>query len=115
MTDCIDKTESLIFIKPYIDFLKEITISNKFTYTQLVIYLWVCEDCYLKWAHDSPKYENLNLKYQTWINLHNGNHFIEWVRFLKGQVDKFQIREVEKMFVKKINNEYDLFEACYYA
>lgn len=108
-----DKTRSLPGVKPYVDFLKEMIDSTRFTYAQLITYLWVCEVIYLKWAHDLPRNENLHWKYQTWIDLHDGVHFIEWVDFLRKEVDKFSIAEVEDMFVKIVKYEYDFFESCY--
>lgn len=110
-----DKMQSLPGIKPYVGFLKEMTDSTIFTYAQLITYLWIWEDIYLKWAHDLPRNENLHWKYQTWIDLHDGEHFIEWVSFLKEEVDKFSVDEVEDIFVKIVKYEYDFFESCYNA
>ncbi|CCK69578.1 TenA family protein KNAG_0C04770 [Huiozyma naganishii CBS 8797] len=109
------ETERLDRIAPYVDFLTEMLESSTMSYAEYVTYLWVAEDVYLKWAHDLPKKEGLHWKYQTWIDLHDGQHFIEWVDFLRDEIDKFPVDVVEKMFVKCVNFEFDFFDGCYNA
>lgn len=109
-----DKTKCLPGVKPYVRFLEEM-IGETFSYAELITYLWVAEEVYLKWAHDLPRKDNLHWKYQTWIDLHDGEHFVTWVNFLRKEVNKFPIQEVESMFVKCVNYEFHFFDACYKA
>ncbi|CCK69576.1 Pet18p KNAG_0C04750 [Huiozyma naganishii CBS 8797] len=107
------ETEKLNRIAPYVNFMSEMLKSTTTSYAEYITFLWVLEDVYLKWAHDLPRKEGLHWKYQTWIDLHDGQHFIEWVDFLKSEVNKFPVDTVEKMFVKCVNFEFEFFDGCF--
>ncbi|QLQ82558.1 hypothetical protein HG537_0H03210 [Torulaspora globosa] len=107
--------EQIGSIKKYVGFLAEMTEDASYTYGQLVTYLWCAEEVYWKWAHDLPRAENLHWKYQTWIDLHDGEHFQVWCEFLKNEVDKYSLEEVETVFQKTLQLEYEFFEECYNA
>lgn len=102
-------------VGPYVQFLEEMCEVNKFNYAELITYLWVAEEIYLQWAHNLPKKENLHWKHQTWIDLHDGEHFITWVEFLRDEVNQFKLQEVEAMFIKCVNYEFDFFDGCFKA
>ncbi|QLG71353.1 hypothetical protein HG535_0B03930 [Zygotorulaspora mrakii] len=109
------KAQKIGDIKSYVDFLEEMTNSTKYTYAELVTYLWVAEQVYWTWARDSPRKENLHWKYQTWIDLHDGEHFQVWCEFLRDEVNKYSVAEVEEMFKKVLQMEYEFFETSYSA
>lgn len=109
------KTEQIGRIKNYVNYLKELTQDTTLTYGQLVTYLWCSEQVYLKWAHDLPRANNLHWKYQTWIDLHDGEHFEVWCEFLKKEVDNYDLKEVEAVFEKTLQLEYEFFEESYNA
>lgn len=109
------KAQKIGDIKSYVDFLEEMTNSTKYTYAELVTYLWVAEQVYWTWARDSPRKENLHRKYQTWIDLHDGEHFQVWCEFLRDEVNKYSVAEVEEMFKKVLQMEYEFFETSYSA
>ncbi|CCH57931.1 hypothetical protein TBLA_0A01320 [Henningerozyma blattae CBS 6284] len=102
-------------VKQYIAYLNKLTNDNSIEYPQLITYLWVAEQIYLEWAHNLPKAENLHWKYQTWIDLHDGKHFIDWCDFLKAEVDKYPIEKVEETFVEVTSLEFEFFESCFNA
>lgn len=109
------KTELVGRIKNYVDFQVEMTDDNKYTYAELVTYLWCAEEVYWKWAHDSPRAAHLHWKYQTWIDLHDGEHFQVWCEFLKKEVDRYTVEEVEKSFERTLKAEFEFFEESYNA
>ncbi|CAB4254681.1 similar to Saccharomyces cerevisiae YCR020C PET18 Protein of unknown function, has weak similarity to proteins involved in thiamin metabolism [Maudiozyma barnettii] len=102
-------------VDKYIKFINESVVDTSMTYAQYITIIWACEQIYLSWAHDSPKKENLHWKYQTWIDLHDGEHFISWCDFLEAEVNKFSIEEVEKQFTTVLQHEYNFFDNCYKA
>ncbi|EDO16407.1 hypothetical protein Kpol_1030p15 [Vanderwaltozyma polyspora DSM 70294] len=89
--------------------------TSKYTYPALITSLWCAELVYLKWARDSPRAENLHWKYQTWIDLHDGEHFETWCKFLEEEVNKYSIEEVQEAFAKTLQLEYEFFQSCYEA
>lgn len=109
------QTKQVGRIKNYVDFLTDMTNNNKYTYPELVTYLWCAEEVYWKWAHDLPKVSNLHWKYQTWIDLHDGEHFKIWVEFLRKEVDRYTVAEVEQAFQKTLKAEVEFFEESYNA
>lgn len=109
------KTEQVGRIKNYVNFLTEMTNDHSYTYAQLVTYLWCAEEVYWKWAHDLPRAANLHWKYQTWIDLHDGEHFQVWCEFLKKEVDRYTVEEVEESFVKTVRSEFEFFDESYRA
>lgn len=128
--DCLKETKSAmnskeieyfnnIQIKPvekYIDFVNELCTNDKITYAELITFLWICEQVYLQWAHYLPKKDNLHWKYQTWIDLHDGEHFVSWCDFLRNEVDNLKLNDdIENIFVNVVNLEFDFFESCFNA
>lgn len=109
------KNEKLGNIKNYVDFLEEMTKDSKYTYAELITYLWVAEEVYWTWARDSPRADNLHWKYQTWIDLHDGEHFQVWVEFLRDEVNNYTVKEVQDMFKKVLQMEYNFFQTSYTA
>ncbi|SCV17521.1 related to Protein PET18 [Nakaseomyces glabratus] len=102
-------------VDAYIDYLVELTKDQRYDYPALISYLWCAEQCYLDWAHGLPKKEGLHWKHQTWIDLHDGEHFITWCEFLRAEVDKFSVRQVEEVFAKTLQHEFNFFDSCYKA
>ncbi|CCK73478.1 Pet18p NDAI_0G04950 [Naumovozyma dairenensis CBS 421] len=102
-------------IDKYVQLLEELKADHSLKYCELITFLWCLEQVYLKWAHDLPRKENLHWKYQTWIDLHDGEHFESWCTFLKNQVDKYPVEEVEEIFVKTTELEFEFFDSCYSA
>lgn len=99
-------------VEQYVNFLVEMTKSNEYSYAYLITYLWVAEECYSVWAHNTPKAKHLHWKHQTWIDLHDGDHFIVWCEFLRNEVNNFSINDVEDSFLRTVNAEYIFFESC---
>lgn len=102
-------------VESYVRELVAMTREHNWQYTQLITYLWCAEIVYWQWAHHLPRSSNLHWKHQTWIDLHDGQHFEEWCDFLRDEVNRFPLREVESTFEKILKLEYDFFEGCYNA
>lgn len=102
-------------VDAYINFLDELRKDSSITWPSLVTSLWVAEELYWRWARDTPRTPGLHWKYQKWIDLHDGEHFQTWCEFLKAEVDKFPVEEVESIFVKVSQFEFEFFESCYNA
>lgn len=102
-------------VESYVGQLISMTRESNWKYPQLITYLWCAEIVYWKWAHHLPKSSNLHWKYQTWIDLHDGQHFQEWCDFLRDEVNQFPLKEVEPTFEKFLKLEYEFFESCYNA
>lgn len=102
-------------VDAYINFLDELRRDASITWPSLVTSLWVAEELYWRWARDTPRAPGLHWKYQKWIDLHDGEHFQTWCEFLKAEVDKFPVEEVESIFVKVSQFEFEFFESCYNA
>ena len=77
-------------VDAYINFLDELRKDASITWPSLVTSLWVAEE-------------------------HDGEHFQTWCEFLKAEVDKFPVEEVESIFVKVSQFEFEFFESCYNA
>lgn len=108
-------SEQIGSIRNYVGFLVEMTRDQNYSYAQLVTYLWCAEEVYWKWAHDLPRAGNLHWKYQTWIDLHDGEHFQVWCEFLRNEVNRYSLEEVESVFQKTLQLEFEFFEECYNA
>lgn len=102
-------------VEEYVGQLVGMTQDTSLSYAQLITYLWCAEIVYWQWAHNLPKAPKLQPKHQTWIDLHDGDHFHSWCEFLKAEVDRYPLEEVEKTFEKFLKLEYGFFEACYTA
>ncbi|QLQ81311.1 hypothetical protein HG537_0F00720 [Torulaspora globosa] len=103
-------------VKVYMDLLQEKrTRRDLYGYPQLITAMWIAELVYWKWAHDLPRKPDLHWKHQRWIDLHDGKLFETWLEFLKNETDKLKIEEVEDMFQKTLQLEYDFFQSCYTA
>ncbi|EJS44513.1 pet18p [Saccharomyces arboricola H-6] len=102
-------------VATYLKFIEELTKDSSVTWASLVTNLWVAEMSYWTWARDTPRAPGLHWKYQKWIDLHDGEHFQTWCEFLKAEVDKFSVDEVETVFAKALQLEYEFFENCYNA
>ncbi|CCH63054.1 hypothetical protein TBLA_0J00540 [Henningerozyma blattae CBS 6284] len=102
-------------VKKYIEYIKMLTYDESIDYPQLITSAWIAEHIYFQWAHFLPKADNLHWKYQKWIDLHDGEHFIEWCNFLRAEVDNYTIEKVEKTFVEVTQLEYEFFESCFNA
>lgn len=103
-------------VKVYMDLLLEKRRNRqKYQYPQLITAMWIAELVYWKWAHDLPRNPNLHWKHQQWIDLHDGEKFETWLDFLRKEVDKLKAEDVEEMFKKTLEMEYDFFQSCYTA
>ncbi|SMN19395.1 similar to Saccharomyces cerevisiae YCR020C PET18 Protein of unknown function, has weak similarity to proteins involved in thiamin metabolism [Maudiozyma saulgeensis] len=107
--------EMLPGVNEYIKFIEESVADTSLTYAQYITIIWACEQIYLSWAHESPKKKDLHWKHQTWIDLHDGEHFISWCDFLEAEVNKFSIEQVEKQFTAVLQHEFNFFDNCYKA
>lgn len=108
-------TKLLPGVDKYIDFINDSVADKNMTYAEYITIIWSCEQIYLSWAHNSPKKDNLHWKHQTWIDLHDGEHFISWCKFLEDEVNKFPIEQVEKQFSTVLQHEFNFFDSCYKA
>ncbi|KAI5967221.1 hypothetical protein KGF57_000436 [Candida theae] len=122
------KKESIVLpeVTQYIDYLKYL-INDSTSYSELITFCYVMEKVYLEWVEHNQQANNiakgLPKKFQTWIDLHSGDHFIEWVQFLSNEVERRLELEAkdddkytkiyESTFIKSLKLESDFFEACY--
>lgn len=122
------RNESIILpqVTQYIEYLKYL-INDSSSYSELITFCFVMEKVYLEWVQYNQENNNIakNLpkKFQTWIDLHSGDHFIKWVQFLNNEVerclkleageDENSTKIYESTFVKSLKLESDFFEACY--
>lgn len=118
----VDRKDSTYYLEnrlpqvgSYVDQLIAMTREPSYQYSQLITYLWCAEMVYWQWAHNLPRASNLHWKYQTWIDLHDGKHFEEWCNFLRDEVDRYSLAQVESTFEKFLRLEHDFFESCYKA
>lgn len=103
-------------VKVYMDLLVEKrTRRDLYKYPQLITSMWIAELIYWKWAHDLPRKPDLHWKHQKWIDLHDGERFETWLDFLRKETDKMTLEDVEDIFVKVLQLEYDFFQSCYTA
>lgn len=107
--------ESLLSVSKYIDYLKSMT--NIDSYPKLITLVYTMELVYLQWAidalNDNTVPKGLHWRYKTWIDLHSGEHFEEWVEFLAEEVNKCSYDEVHEVFKDVLQLEYEFFESCY--
>ncbi|EMG49295.1 PET18 Protein PET18 [Candida maltosa Xu316] len=104
----------------YIEFLKYLTFQST-SYVEIITFMYVMEKCYLGWAEYNvakgiPK--DLAYKHQEWINLHYGDDFEGWVKFLQSEVERVvktdeDFNICETAFVKSFQLEINFFESCY--
>lgn len=122
------KNESLVLpeVNQYIDYLKYL-INESSSYSELITFCFVMEKVYLEWVQYNQETNNiakdLPSKFQTWIDLHSGDNFVEWVRFLNDEVecclrleangDHRSTSLYESTFIKSLKLESNFFEACY--
>ncbi|CEP62239.1 Pet18p LALA0_S05e00980g [Lachancea lanzarotensis] len=99
-------------VKAYIDLLEKFA-KEETSYAKLITFVYCMELVYLEWPKHFPIAQNLHWKYQTWIDLHAGDHFESWCDFLKAEVDKCSYDEVSQTFELVLRNEHEFFEACY--
>lgn len=106
------KTSHLAQVDRYIDYLEDMA-SKETSYAKLITSVYCMELVYIEWPKNTPNAADLHWKYQTWIDLHAGQHFEEWCEFLKQEVDKCNYQEVSETFATVLKLEYDFFDACY--
>ncbi|KAI5959291.1 uncharacterized protein KGF55_005441 [Candida pseudojiufengensis] len=107
-------------VSNYINYLKYL-IKDCSSYLELITFCYVMEKVYLGWVKYNETNESiapdLPPKFQIWIDLHNGKQFIEWVEFLKNEIERIVTEsnqdECEKIFIKSVNLEIEFFNACY--
>ncbi|KAI5957234.1 hypothetical protein KGF54_000162 [Candida jiufengensis] len=108
-------------VSKYIDYLKYL-INDCNSYLELITFCYVMEKVYLGWVEYNQEQNQIAAKlppkFQIWIDLHNGEQFIEWVNFLQNEVernihDDASKKICEDAFVKAVNLETEFFEACY--
>ncbi|SCU98156.1 LAFA_0G15962g1_1 [Lachancea sp. 'fantastica'] len=99
-------------VETYINFLTK-SAREETSYAKLITFVYCMELVYLEWATFFPAAEKLHWKYQTWIDLHAGDHFESWCDFLRSEVDKCSYEEVSQTFELVLKYEYEFFEACY--
>ncbi|CAI4056620.1 hypothetical protein SKDZ_03G0830 [Saccharomyces kudriavzevii ZP591] len=102
-------------VDTFLKLIEDLTKDNSVSWASLITDLWISEEAYWTWARDTPRAPGLHWKYQKWIDLHDGEHFQTWCEFLKAEVDKFSVEEVEGIFVKVLQLEVDFFDSCYNA
>ncbi|KAI3406896.1 hypothetical protein KGF56_000188 [Candida oxycetoniae] len=116
-----DNGITLPAVTKYIEYLEYMIHESK-TYIELITLCYTMEKIYLAWVEYNQErgtiVANLAPKFQTWIDLHSGEHFIEWVDFLQREVERsITSEEKEKInhdtFVKTVGLEIDFFESCY--
>jgi len=104
-------------VETYIAYLRNLLLSNHFTYKQLVTAHYLMEEVYLKWANDAIEQDiipkDIQWKYKEWIDLHSGESFSSWVNFLKDEVDRVGDETCDQIFVDMCKLEFEFFEACY--
>lgn len=118
------RRESIVLpqVTKYISYLKHLIYASS-SYSELITFCFVMEKVYLEWVEYNQETNNiakdLPPKFQTWIDLHSGDHFIEWVQFLSNEVERRLELDggdgeiYESTFVKSLKLESDFFEACY--
>ena len=94
--------------------MEELT-KGDFTYAQLITCHWAGEQIYLQWAQTSRRKTGLHWKYQIWIDLHDSERFRNYVDFLANEVNQFPVEEVEEVFIKVVELEFEFFDRCYKA
>ncbi|CAK9437520.1 uncharacterized protein LODBEIA_P18980 [Lodderomyces beijingensis] len=116
-----DNSITLAEVQGYIDYLKYMTFECD-SYVELITFCYAMEKVYLGWVeYNRDKGQiatGLAAKFQNWIDLHSGDHFVEWVDFLCKEVERTtttpEAREVSKrVFDKAVALEIDFFESCY--
>ncbi|CCC66677.1 hypothetical protein NCAS_0A01170 [Naumovozyma castellii] len=98
----------------YVRYMEELT-KGDFTYAQLITCHWAGEQIYLQWAQTSRRKTGLHWKYQIWIDLHDSERFRNYVDFLANEVNQFPVEEVEEVFIKVVELEFEFFDRCYKA
>lgn len=92
--------------------LLERTAKSETSYAKLITFVYCMELVYLQWPKNCTVAAGLHWKYQTWIDLHAGDHFETWCEFLQQEVDKCDYAEVSDTFAQVLQLELEFFEAC---
>lgn len=113
----IDQSILLPQVETYVAYLRNLLVSNNYSYKQLVTAHYLMEEVYLKWADDAIDQgiipANIEWKHKEWIDLHSGEGFSTWVKFLKDEVDRVGDETCEQIFVDMCKLEFEFFDACY--
>ncbi|CCH41593.1 Seed maturation protein PM36 [Wickerhamomyces ciferrii] len=113
----LDQSILLPQVETYVAYLKNLLKSNNYSYGQLVTAHYLMEEVYLKWANDAIENNtipsDIEWKHKEWIDLHSGEGFSNWVKFLKDEVDRVGDETCEQIFVDMCKLEFEFFDACY--
>lgn len=111
-------------VKSYIQFMEKL-IDNVTCYAEIITYIYVMEKVYLGWAqYNSEKLKSqhikLEYKHQEWIDLHSGEEFETWVKFLANEIERAstecspeQWERCNAIFAETVQLEINFFEGCY--
>ncbi|SCU91601.1 LAMI_0E06546g1_1 [Lachancea mirantina] len=107
------KTSQIPAVQKYIALLDRL-VAQDYSYAKLVTVCYCMELVYIQWPKANPVNDDLHWKYQTWIDLHAGEHFETWCQFLQEEVDKCDFDEVSEIFGEVLQHEYEFFDSCYH-
>lgn len=110
-----ENTFPLPAVQKYNDYVQNL-VSDAELYAQVITSIFSMEFVYLKWASDTPIVPGLTYKHQEWINLHTGEDFETWVKFLEREVNRVYTGNegvIETTFVDVLNLEIEFFNDCY--
>ena len=86
------------------------------SYPAILAVLSVAEGLYLDWAQRAPEPLPESFVYREWIELHDGPFFIDFVEFLRAELNRVGRREEDTArdyFRKAVELELAFFEAAY--
>lgn len=106
--------------KAYINFVRDIAgRDDRYSYAQMVTFLWANDYLYLKWAERCSNYlgslpSESQKKYQTIAELYSNENMRQWVSLLEEQVNKTaaSLDEVSSIFKMVAKHEFLFFEGC---
>lgn len=119
-TVMVNDKPSLPKVEEYLKFIEYLVYESK-SYAECVTALYVMEKVYLGWADLNLQQgrvpQDLHYRYKEWINLHSGENFTKWVKFLEDEVntvaDETNWDLCQKAFYDSIRFEVDFFDECY--
>lgn len=89
------------------------------SYAAILAVLAVAEGLYLDWAQRAPEPLPENFVYREWIDLHDGPFFIDFVEFLKAELDRVgrsdpeEEKKAAQYFKRAVDLELAFFDAAY--
>ncbi|EGV65956.1 hypothetical protein PSN45_003238 [Yamadazyma tenuis] len=114
-----ENSETLPAVKKYIDYL-DYLLNESNSYVELITVVYIMEKVYLGWVEFNLQQgsisKSLEYKHQEWIDLHSGEDFEKWVKFLAQEVDRVapsDMETFEQTAKKTLELEVEFFEDCY--